>query len=35
MVNKKVNVKGHKRYDPRSKKKVNVDTYKRDQKFRQ
>lgn len=32
---KKIDVKKHKRHDPRSNKDVNVDSYKRDQKFRQ
>ena len=32
---KKIDVKKHKRFDPRSNKKVDVSTYERDQKFRQ
>ena len=32
---KKIDVKKHKRYDPRNKKKVNVSNYEREQQFRQ
>ena len=35
MKNKKVNVKGHKRYDPRLGKKVDVGSYDRNQRFNQ
>ena len=35
MVNKKINVKKHKRYDPRLGKKVDVGSYDRKQRFNQ
>ena len=33
MENKKINVKAHKRFDPRLNKKVNVDSYNKNQRF--